>query len=385
MTAAAMRTCVRMAYAELHCHSAFSFLDGASHPQELAGEAVAQGHTALALTDHDGLHGAMEMAQALKHTPVRHITGAEMSMEDGSHLTLLCETRQGYRNLCRLITEAYADTRSGPNREAGRSGHHLRVPWTPRGRAGVPVGLRPPWRRGPRDRGGAPRRGGHRRAVAAAHLRHRASADRDPAPLRPPRPPPQPAAVPAGRAAGGTSRGHRQRARPLARAHAAAGRDGGRGPGQDHGRVRAPAARQLLARAGAAGGHGRPLRRAPGRGGGVGPAGRADGVRPDQRPGLLLPGLGGPGGRRQAGAGLRRRAGGALPARGGALARRRPGGRGAQGHPPPGPVRLLPVAPRHAGAGARGGGRGARSQPGPVGAAARDAGGAPAWPRSSVT
>ncbi len=108
-----------MAYAELHCHSAFSFLDGASHPQELAGEAVAQGHTALALTDHDGLHGAMEMAQALKDTPVRHITGAEMSMEDGSHLTLLCETRQGYRNLCRLITEAYADTRSGPNREAG--------------------------------------------------------------------------------------------------------------------------------------------------------------------------------------------------------------------------------------------------------------------------
>ena len=63
-----------------------------------------QGHTALALTDHDGLHGAMEMAQALKRTPVRHITGAEMTMEDGSHLTLLCETRQGYRNLCRLIT-----------------------------------------------------------------------------------------------------------------------------------------------------------------------------------------------------------------------------------------------------------------------------------------
>ena len=113
-----MRTCVRMPYAELHCHSAFSFLDGASHPQELAGEAAAQGHTALALTDHDGLHGAMEMAQALKHTPVRHITGAEMTMEDGSHLTLLCETRQGYRNLCRLITEAYAGSRDNPGRQA---------------------------------------------------------------------------------------------------------------------------------------------------------------------------------------------------------------------------------------------------------------------------
>ena len=53
-------------YVELHCHSAFSFLDGASHPVELAGAAAEQGHAALALTDHDGLHGAMEMAQALK-------------------------------------------------------------------------------------------------------------------------------------------------------------------------------------------------------------------------------------------------------------------------------------------------------------------------------
>jgi len=52
-------------YVELHCHSAFSFLDGASHPVELANAAAMQGHEALALTDHDGLHGAMEMAQAL--------------------------------------------------------------------------------------------------------------------------------------------------------------------------------------------------------------------------------------------------------------------------------------------------------------------------------
>jgi error-prone DNA polymerase len=98
-------------YVELHCHSAFSFLDGASHPAELAGAAAELGHEALALTDHDGLHGAMEHAQALKPLGVRPITGAELTLDDGSHLTLLCESKAGYTNLCRLITEAHAHTR----------------------------------------------------------------------------------------------------------------------------------------------------------------------------------------------------------------------------------------------------------------------------------
>jgi len=98
-------------YVELHCHSAFSFLDGASHPVELAGAAAEQGHEALALTDHDGLHGAMEMAQALKPLGVRPITGAEVTLDDGTHLTLLCESREGYTNLCRLITSAHWSTR----------------------------------------------------------------------------------------------------------------------------------------------------------------------------------------------------------------------------------------------------------------------------------
>ncbi len=100
-----------VSYVELHCHSAYSFLDGASHPQELAGAAAEQGHAALALTDHDGLHGAMELAKALEPLGVRPITGAELTMEDDSHLTLLCESRAGYRNLCRLITGAHAGTR----------------------------------------------------------------------------------------------------------------------------------------------------------------------------------------------------------------------------------------------------------------------------------
>jgi error-prone DNA polymerase len=98
-------------YVELHCHSAYSFLDGASHPVELAGAAAGQGHDALALTDHDGLHGAMEMARALKPLGVRPITGAELTLDDGTHLTLLCETREGYTNLCRLITASHWHTR----------------------------------------------------------------------------------------------------------------------------------------------------------------------------------------------------------------------------------------------------------------------------------
>jgi error-prone DNA polymerase len=98
-------------YVELHCHSAYSFLDGASHPVELAGAAAEQDHGALALTDHDGLHGAMEMAHALKPLGVRPITGAELTLDDGTHLTLLCETREGYTNLCRLITASHWHTR----------------------------------------------------------------------------------------------------------------------------------------------------------------------------------------------------------------------------------------------------------------------------------
>ncbi|MEA2428103.1 MAG: error-prone polymerase, partial [Thermoleophilaceae bacterium] len=100
-----------MAYVELHCHSTFSFLDGASHPIELAGAAAEQGHTALALTDHDGLYGSMELAQAAKPLGIRPITGAEVTLDDGHHLTLLCETQAGYRNLCLLLTEAHRGTR----------------------------------------------------------------------------------------------------------------------------------------------------------------------------------------------------------------------------------------------------------------------------------
>jgi error-prone DNA polymerase len=98
-------------YVELHAHSAYSFLDGASQPEELAVRAAELGYPALALTDHDGVYGSLEFAHAAKHFGVRPITGAELTLADRSHVTVLVETPQGYSNLCRLITAAHAHTR----------------------------------------------------------------------------------------------------------------------------------------------------------------------------------------------------------------------------------------------------------------------------------
>src|SRR5947209_8159497 len=94
-------------YIELHCHSAFSFLDGASLPEQLALTASQLGYPALALTDHNGLYGAMAFAQESNQLGLQAITGAELTLLDGSHVTLLVETPEGYANLCRLITEAH--------------------------------------------------------------------------------------------------------------------------------------------------------------------------------------------------------------------------------------------------------------------------------------
>src|SRR2546425_5988474 len=98
-------------YVELHCHSSYSFLDGASLPEELAVRAAELGYEALALTDHDGVYGSLEFARTAKEFGVRAITGAEVTLEGGSHVTLLCETPSGYANLCRILTEAHAGTR----------------------------------------------------------------------------------------------------------------------------------------------------------------------------------------------------------------------------------------------------------------------------------
>ncbi len=103
-----------MSYVELHAHSSYSFLDGASLPEELALRAAELGYEALAVTDHDGIYGSLEFAHAAKAFGVRAITGAEVTLVGGAHVTLLVENERGYANLCRLLTAAHANTRPRP-------------------------------------------------------------------------------------------------------------------------------------------------------------------------------------------------------------------------------------------------------------------------------
>ena len=140
-------------YVELHVHSGFSFLDGASHPEELVLRARELGYPALALTDHNGLYGSMEFARVAREVNIQPITGAELSIDPvtvpglaglerleglrgpvdvravspggrpippdgeavspdvGFHVTLLAETPKGYANLCRLLTRAHMEAK----------------------------------------------------------------------------------------------------------------------------------------------------------------------------------------------------------------------------------------------------------------------------------
>jgi error-prone DNA polymerase len=102
-------------FAELHCHSYYSFHDGASSLEELLVRAKELGYKALALTDHNNLCGAMRFAQLARSLEMRGIIGAELTLKAcpvpdtgaGCHLTLLAKDGAGYRNLCRLITAAH--------------------------------------------------------------------------------------------------------------------------------------------------------------------------------------------------------------------------------------------------------------------------------------
>ena len=119
-------------YAELHAHSAFSFLDGASHPEELAAEAVRLGLDALAVTDHDGLYGVVRFSQAAKTVGLPTVFGSELHLPTpetpgapasrpvldlptgvpdprATHLLVLARGAQGYRNLSRAIATAHLE------------------------------------------------------------------------------------------------------------------------------------------------------------------------------------------------------------------------------------------------------------------------------------
>jgi error-prone DNA polymerase len=94
------------AYAELHCLSNFSFLRGASHPDELLEQAAAQGYSALALTDECSLAGVVRAHQAAKKAGLQLLVGSEISTTDGLKLVFLAKNREGYGNLSALITLA---------------------------------------------------------------------------------------------------------------------------------------------------------------------------------------------------------------------------------------------------------------------------------------
>ena len=112
-------------YTELHCHSNYSFQEGASSLEELLARAKELGYPALALTDHDNLCGAMEFSRIANTIGVRPITGAEITLDDGSHLTLLAETKRGYSNLCNLITYSrMGGNRRDPRLDPGYLPHH---------------------------------------------------------------------------------------------------------------------------------------------------------------------------------------------------------------------------------------------------------------------
>ena len=100
-------------YAELHAHSAYSFLDGASTPEELVEEAARLDLRAIALTDHDGLYGVVRFAEAAKELDMATVFGAELSLGDGArtedpdppgpHLLVLARGPEGYRRLSRQL------------------------------------------------------------------------------------------------------------------------------------------------------------------------------------------------------------------------------------------------------------------------------------------
>lgn len=88
----------------LWCKSNFSFLEGASHPEELVAEAARLGLQGLALTDRDGLYGIVKAHQKAQAAGIKLVVGSHISLEDGSHLVLLAQNRSGYANLCQLLS-----------------------------------------------------------------------------------------------------------------------------------------------------------------------------------------------------------------------------------------------------------------------------------------
>src|SRR5438105_6422394 len=95
-------------YVELHARSAFSFLRGSSLPEDLANAAAAAGHGVFGLADVGGLYGIPRFHTVARRQGLRPLVGAEIDVEGGGRVALLCEDRGGYKNLCRLLTLGHA-------------------------------------------------------------------------------------------------------------------------------------------------------------------------------------------------------------------------------------------------------------------------------------
>ncbi|ACY15706.1 error-prone DNA polymerase [Haliangium ochraceum] len=107
-------------YAPLWCKSNFSFLEGASHPDELIEEAHALGLRALALSDRDGLYGVVRAHVCAEKIGFKLIHGAQVSVDDGSQIVLLCRDRAGYANLCHLLTKGRRRSDKGSSQVSWR-------------------------------------------------------------------------------------------------------------------------------------------------------------------------------------------------------------------------------------------------------------------------
>jgi error-prone DNA polymerase len=102
-----------MTYVELHMCSAFSFLRGASFPEQLAARAAELGLPAVALLDRNGVYGAQRFSVACREQGIRAIIGSDLTMEDGTLLPVLVENWTGYKNLCSLLTQAHLRSEKG--------------------------------------------------------------------------------------------------------------------------------------------------------------------------------------------------------------------------------------------------------------------------------
>jgi len=105
--------CNSAAYAELHCISNFSFLRGASHPEELVIRANELGYSAIAITDECSLAGVVRAHMAAKDLPIRLIIGSEFVLDDGCHFVLLAQDRKSYGELSHLISCARREAKKG--------------------------------------------------------------------------------------------------------------------------------------------------------------------------------------------------------------------------------------------------------------------------------